>query len=289
MDSHEEYEINIYNPNNRLFKKDDLITIFEKSGVDYSNIAKRIHENKFDLKIFQMAFSHKSYCVNCIKLTDEMREEGKHWNPPLQQQSYERIEFLGDSVVDLIIGEYLYERYPREQEGFLTILRTKLVRNRTIGLIAKYLGLMDFLLISKFTEDRCNGRTNVELGGNVFESFIGACYKNFGYDFCNDFVLGLIENIDIIDISEFICNDDNYKDQLLQKSHILFQGRDPVYKQISAEGLSNNRIFTMGVFLPYTEGQEPILVATSQGRKKKDAEQECAKIALKKLTMDGLL
>lgn len=279
----EEFEYLIYNPNNKAFTKEALIRIFEKSEVDYSNIEERIRKNKFDFTLFQRAFSHKSYCVDSIKCTEQIREEGRTWNPPLQTESYERLEFLGDSVMDLIVGEYLFERYPKEQEGFLTILRTKLVRNRTIGLFAKYLGFMEYVLISKFSEDVSKSRDNIELGGNLFESFIGACYKNFGYGFCQEFVTGLIENIDIIDISDFIGNDDDYKSQLLKRSHILFQGRDPVYREISVEGPTNHCIYTVGVYLPYTEGKEPTLAATSKGRKKKDAEQECAKAALQML------
>lgn len=282
-----EHEINVYNPANRLITREALRSILDRMSLVTPEIERQIRSRDFPLDLFQIAFTHKSYCINNIKITDEIRREGSRWNPPLQQTSYERIEFLGDVVLELVIGEYLYERFPHQREGFLTILKIKLVRNKTIGLFGLHMGLMDWVLISRFLEDKCNSRANIEISGDVFEAFVGACYRAFGLDFCVRLVVGLVENIDVIDVSELIDQDDNYKDQLLRRSHALFQGRDPVYRQISVEGLSNHRIFTMGVWVPIREGQEPELLASFKGRKKIEAEQECAKIALEELKRRG--
>jgi dsRNA-specific ribonuclease len=111
---------------------------------------------------------------------------------------------------------------------------------------------------------------------------VGVTYKLFGFEFCNDFILALIENIDLIDISDLIENDDNYKEQLLKYSHKFFEGRNPVYKQLAMEGQSNHAIFTMCVMVPI-QADKMVIMAKAKGSIKKDAEQESARLALEKI------
>jgi ribonuclease-3 len=280
LEKEKQHERNIYNSSNILLTRDDLFSILDKSGMDYSKIKSNI--SKTDIKEFQIAFNHKSYCKYNIKISDELREESRTWTIPLQEVSNERYEFLGDSVIDLIIANYLFERYPKEKEGFMTKLRTKLVCTKTLAKLSSYLDLTKFIVMSKYVEDICGGRDNPKLLENCFESFVGVTYKLFGFEFCNDFVLAMIENIDLIDIVDFIENDDNYKDQLLRYCHKNFEGRNPVYKQISMEGLSNHAIFTMCVMVPIG-ADNMVLMGQAKGPNKKDAEQESARIALEKL------
>jgi ribonuclease-3 len=275
-----QHERNIYNASNILLTRDDLFSILDKSGMDYSKIKSKISNT--DIKEFQIAFNHKSYCKYNIKISDELREESKMWSIPLQEVSNERYEFLGDSVIDLIIANYLFERYPKEKEGFMTKLRTKLVCTKTLAKLSSYLHLTRFIVMSKYVEDICGGRDNPKLLENCFESFVGVTYKLFGFEFCDDFVLALIENIDLIDFVDLIENDDNYKDQLLRYCHKNFEGRNPVYKQICMEGLSNHAVFTMCVMVPVGV-DNMVQMGQAKGPNKKEAEQESARIALEKL------
>ena len=285
LEKEKQHERNIYNAANILLTREDLFSILDKSSMDYSKIKSKI--SKTDIKEFQIAFNHKSYCKYNIKISDELREESRTWSIPLQEVSNERYEFLGDSVIDLIIANYLFDRYPKEKEGFMTKLRTKLVCTKTLAKLSSYLDLTRFIVMSKYVEDICGGRDNPKLLENCFESFVGVTYKLFGFEFCNDFVLAMIENIDLIDIVDLIENDDNYKDQLLRYCHKNFEGRNPVYKQISMEGLSNHAIFTMCVMVPIEENTM-ILMGQARGPNKKEAEQESARIALDKLKVGDL-
>ncbi len=280
-----QYEKNIHNPNNRMITREDLISILDKTEMDYTKIKSKLKTMNFSE--IQTAFIHKSFCVYNIKVSDELKEESKSWEIPLQKTSNERFEFLGDSVIDLIVAEYLFDRYPKEKEGFMTKLRTKLVRTSTLAKLSSYLRLTDFIIMSKYVEDLCDGRQNPKLLENCFESLVGVLYKNFGFEFCNDFVLALIENVDLIDISDMIENDDNFKDQLMRYCHRTYEGRNAIYKELNVEGLSNQAIFTMGVMVPITS-DKMVMLGMAKGPSKKDAEQEAAKMALNKLMKNDL-
>lgn len=281
------YERNIYNQNNRMISKRDLFSILEDSGMNLEDAKIKNKLKNVDMKEIQTALIHKSFCVYNIKVSDELKEEAKGWQIPLQTTSNERFEFLGDSVIDLIIAEYLFDRYPKEKEGFMTKLRTKLVRTSTLAKLSNHLKLTNFIIMSKYVEDLCDGRQNPKLLENCFESLVGIFYKQFGFKFCNDFILALIENVDLIDISDMIENDDNFKDQLMRYCHRMYEGRNPVYKELKVEGLSNHAIFTMGVMVPIAE-TKMILLGIAKGCSKKDAEQESAKIAMNKLMKGDL-
>jgi ribonuclease-3 len=285
LEREKQHERNIFNSENILMTKGDLFSILDKSRMDYSKIKSKI--STMDISEFQIAFNHKSYCMYNIKISDELKTEAKDWPIPLQKTSNERYEFLGDSVIDLIIANYLFDRYPKEKEGFMTKLRTKLVCTKTLAKLSSYLNLTKYIVMSKYVEDMCEGRDNPKLLENCFESFVGVTYKLFGFGFCNDFMLALIENMDLIDIGDLIENDDNFKDQLLRYCHKNYEGRNPVYKQIAMEGLSNHAIFTMCVMVPISLDKS-LMMGIAKGANKKDAEQESAKIALEKLKRDDL-
>jgi ribonuclease-3 len=280
LEKEKQHERNIYNSENILLTREDLFSILDKSCMDYSKIKSKI--SKTDIKEFQIAFNHKSYCKYNIKISDELREESRTWSIPLQEVSNERYEFLGDSVIDLIVANYLFDRYPKEKEGFMTKIRTKLVCTKTLAKLSSYLRLTRFIVMSKYVEDMCGGRENPKLLENCFESFVGVTYKLFGFEFCNDFMLALIENIDLIDFVDLIENDDNYKDQLLRYCHKNYEGRNPIYKQICVEGQSNHAVFTMCVMVPIGV-DDMVLMGQAKGANKKEAEQESARIALEKL------
>lgn len=263
----------LYNPNNHLISLQDVVEILNACEVNYQ---------PRDLSIYQKSLTHQSYIVvtnknliydilpNCVEL---------------QPESNERLEYLGDSVIGMIISSYLYHRYPKMDEGFLTKLKTKLVRTNALSKYSMIIGLPQHILISKHVEDICNGRNNERILEDTFEAFVGALYEDvyhsdmsnhgLAMQVCADFIVKLME--DNTDFGELIANNDNYKEQLLQLFHKYWVGVHPVYKELSVTGTANKRIFTMGVHHPLTNE----LIGSGTSAKKHTAEQMASQEALK--------
>ena len=130
-----------------------------------------------NLEIYQQAFTHKSYSIsknNADEIVD--KPEGAL---DLQKTDLERIEFLGDSVLGLVIAKYLFERFPQQNEGFLTKLKTKLVNGEALAYFSKELGFGEYILMSRHIEDKCNGRNSTNILEDVLEAFIGALFIDF--------------------------------------------------------------------------------------------------------------
>ncbi len=180
-----------------------------------------------DLGIFQTSFIHKSfkntlnYCeqtdINSSLLINEL-------------EHYERLEFLGDKILDAIITEFLYENYPNKTEGFLTKLKSNLVNKKNLSMLAEVLHLNKFLLISSNEESR-NGRNNKRILEDLFESFVGALHKDQGFDIVKKFVNGVYNTH--VDINKFINSPNNYKDMLLRKFHENQSWDVPKYHSIT--------------------------------------------------------
>ena len=276
-------KVNPFNINNKLITNEEVINLLKRFGVD-----EEIH----DLKIYQQSFIHKSYVKKENNINNQGDEVELAERPEgaleLQEASNERLEYLGDSILGATIASYLYERFPQEEEGFMTRLRTKIVNGEMLGSLALKMGLAPHMVISRHVEDRCNGRTNLRILEDVFESFIGALYLDFnekevkhntmdfysglGFQVCQVFIISIIE--DLIDFSDLILNDYNFKDQLLRYFQQHFQ-QTPKYKQILVEGPPHERFFTMAVLK-----NEDEIVAYGKEKSKKKAEQLASKNAL---------
>jgi ribonuclease-3 len=275
-------KINPYNPNNFLASKEQVEDILKKVGV---NLPVR------NLKLYHLAFTHKSYLKRILqnKMLDVqiVREPNVL---ELQEDSNERLEFLGDQITNSIIVYFLYRTFPTEQEGFLTKLKTNLISTQFYARFARYLGLQRFLVISKHVEEQGNGRNNDKILENVFESFMGALFEDFsnipsvytqklgllsgpGYEVCEKLVVHLLQKL--IDFDDLTQNDTNYKDILLRFYQATFQ-IVPRYVEISSTGPPNNRMFTMGVF-----DKDGNIVGRGIGNSKKKAEQLASQDALK--------
>jgi|UniRef100_A0A6C0J969 ribonuclease III len=278
-------KVNPYNMNNKLITKLEVINLLKQFGVD-----EEIH----DLKIYQQSFIHKSYIKKENNVNNQGEEVELAERPngclELQEGSNERLEYLGDSILGATIASYLFERFPQEDEGFMTRLRTKIVNGEMLGSLAERLELAPHLVISRHVEDRCNGRTNFRILEDVFEAFIGALYLDFnekevkhpkmdfysglGFQVCQVFIISIIE--ELIDFSDLILNDYNFKDQLLRYFQQHFH-QTPKYKQILVEGPPNERYFTMAVLKNDDE-----IIAYGKEKSKKKAEQIASKNALVK-------
>ena len=193
-----------YNNKNYLLENNDLINIFQKHGLENIKIN--------NINLFRTAFVHQSYCT--MKNLDFKNSNSKCPDDclPLQDMSYERLEFLGDSILEMIVSSYLFERYPDQNEGFLSKLRTKIVNGKMLDLANK-LELNKYAIISKQVEES-NGRNNYKIMEDIFEALLGALFidNDNNYDIVYNFDY-ILENY--LDFSDLITTKNNYKDLLI--------------------------------------------------------------------------
>lgn len=252
------FRANPYNFNNKHIQLDDIINIMNKLNINDFNT-----EN---IDKYQKSFIHKSYC----KLTDYSEYE----NPGngcmgLHEESYEIMEFLGDSILGSIVSSYIYRRFHEiynQDEGFLTKLKIRLVCGENLSVLSNDLGFSKFLIISKHIEDNCSGRQNQNILEDVLEAFIGALYLDKGYHKTEEFIINLIEMY--CDFTEIILKDNNYKDQIsryFQQTFNLY----PKYKTEKYEDIFKSTIYN---------GER--VVCIGEGVSKKKAEQDVSKKAL---------
>lgn len=186
-----------------------------------------VHElsNKLGLiinnpNLYQLAFTHKKYA------TDE---------------TYERLEFLGDAVLNFIVCEYLYNRYNDDinvQESFLTDLKIKLVNSDILSWLCQCLDIVPFILqVNNFKF------TNSSINEDVFESLIGAILLDHNFDVCKQFITNILENPDYIDFNDLILNDTNYKKKLFIYFQKKLDGRLPIFHTLYLNPSSNKHKF----------------------------------------------
>jgi len=216
---------NPYNPKNKWISLSQVQTILSNYGVTPIN---------YDL--YKQAFVHRSYCKRLDVKTCPC--------PPncleLQDKSNERLEFLGDGVVECVTKYYLYRRFYREQEGFMTEKKIALVKNEAIGKLAYDMGLHECYILSNHTEEK-KMRTNLKKLGCLFEALIGAIFLDVGFEASRVFLETVFEKH--IDWAELILCDDNYKNILQVKVQKEFK-TTPDYLEISSFD-----VYHMGVYL----------------------------------------
>ena len=225
--------------------------------MDLKNFEKKIGITFKNKSLLQQAFVHRSYI-------NENKDSGLSHN--------ERLEFLGDAVLELVTTEFLYAKFPNKTEGDLTSYRSALVNTTTISHIASELGMNDYLLLSK-GETKDLGRARQYILANTFEAFIGAIYLDQGYESSKKFIAD-----NLFPIVDKVVNDNLWRDakSLLQEKAQELLNVTPSYKTISEVGPDHNKVFTIGLYF----GEE--LVSEGKGHSKQEAEQEAAKKALEK-------
>ena len=223
--------------------------------MDFNNFEEKIGITFNDHSLLKQAFTHRSYI-------NENRASGLAHN--------ERLEYLGDAVLELVITDFLYKEYPSEDEGVLTSYRSALVNATTCSDIALKLSVNEFLLLSK-GESKDTGRARQYILANALEAIIGAIYLDQGYDTSKAFIeknfIPLIEKIK----AEGLHIDAK---SLFQEKAQEFDSHTPSYKTVKEVGPDHDKKFTVAVYV----GQEK--VAEGTGASKQDAEQEAAKNAL---------
>ncbi|MBX4198701.1 ribonuclease III [Candidatus Parcubacteria bacterium] len=224
--------------------------------MDLSKFESVIGVNFKDKGLLRQAFTHRSYM-------NENRGTGLGHN--------ERLEFLGDAVLELVITDFLYKTYSQMDEGEMTSLRSALVNADTCAEVAQSLGVNDFLLLSK-GESKDSGRARAYILANTLEAIIGAIYLDHDYDTAKEFIYKNITSLaeGIIERGSHI----DAKSQFQAKAQEE-EGFTPMYRTIDESGPDHDKHFKVAVHVgerKYGEGE---------GKSKQDAEQAAARNALK--------
>ena len=225
----------------------NLTTLEDKIGYRFKNV-----------DLLKEALAHRSYL-----------NENPKWHLPHN----ERLEFLGDAVLELIVTENLFEKFPKEAEGKLTTLRAALGNYQMLAQISKKIQLEKFLMMSR-GEAKDTGRAREVILANAMEAIFGALYLDGGYDKTKE----LVDKIVFPEISD-ILEKELYRDpkSALQERSQADKKVTPVYKLLSERGPDHKKLFIVGVYLNNEE------IARGEGLSKQDAEIEAAKKALENL------
>ena len=220
---------------------------------DFEKKTKIVFKNKDLLK---QAFIHRSYINE---------------NTGSLISHNERLEFLGDAVLELIVTDFLYKKYPNYTEGELTAIRSALVNAIIISEVALKEGMNDFLLLSK-GEAKDNGKARQYILANTYEAYVGALYLDRGYDIVDKFV-----KTTLLPHTEEIVSKKLWRDakSLVQEKAQEFVQVTPLYKVLHESGPDHDKHFTVGIYFGLN------LIAEGKGKSKQEAEQKAAETALK--------
>ena len=211
-----------------MFHEDDIVMVNNEPTFNpYNSINKQISLNEVQtilmtygittppkkLELYQRAFVHSSYCIRQVHTKVKIASCPSDCLP-LYSKSNERLEFLGDGILEGITKYYLYRRFFKENEGFMTEKKIALVKNEAIGKLAQDMGLPDWYILSKHSEEK-KTRQNLKKLGCLFEAFLGALFLDFDFVTAQRFIETIFEKH--IDWAELILCDDNYKNILQVK------------------------------------------------------------------------
>ena len=298
----------VLNEKNTRITKKYIEEVFRNYGIDYE-----VH----DISIYYASMTHPSYTnkdyreiknlkailmgINFLKNEDliPISSEQKHMAVPLGETSYERLEFLGDSILRQIISDYLFIRYKDMDEGDLTKLRSQIENGSSLAEMARKIGLPKYMLIPRNLEATGAREKNNKFQCDIFEAFIAAVYydslkikykdigvhyelmnkdRGIGYSSCFKFVTSLIE--DEIDLTMLLETETNHKDELLQQYHRLGWG-DPKYGVM--ETIVDSNKMGKKYFKMYVRDNEGNIIGSGVGSSKQKGEKIAAKKALQYL------
>lgn len=224
-----------------------------------SKLENKINYQFKDKNLLNNAFVHKSY-------TNE--------NTSLRGKSNERLEFLGDAVLELVYTKIIYSKFKHQDEGYLTKLRANLVCEQSFSELADKLELPLYLLLGK-GEESTSGRDKPSIKADLFEAFIGALYQEAGFDFIYDFIKDKIalKLDEVMNNRNFITDYKSYLQELIHKKKNV----NCIYILKDEKGPSHDKEFFVEVFV------EDRKIGSGIGKNKKQAQQMAAKDALEKL------
>ncbi len=225
--------------------------------IDFSSFEKQTKISFKDKNLLTQAFVHRSYINE---------------NPSTGLSHNERLEFLGDAVLELVVTDYLYKKYPGSPEGELTAYRSSLVNANIIGEVAEAVGMNNYLLLSK-GESKDTGKARLYILANTYEAFVGAVYLDQGYDCAGEFIAEtLFGKLDEI-VSKKLWRDAK---SLVQEKAQEYERVTPAYTVLSESGPDHNKHFTVGIYFGTKK------IAEGKGKSKQEAEQKAAQEALVK-------
>jgi ribonuclease III len=224
--------------------------------VQFADFEKKIKVDFKSKDLLKQAFIHRSY----------INENGSS-----QLAHNERLEFLGDAVLELSVTDFLYKKYPSHTEGELTALRSALVNAVIISSVAESIGMNDYLLLSK-GEAKDRGKARQYILANTYEAIIGAIYMDQGYAAADKFIIETL-----LPKTEEIVNKKLWRDakSLVQEKAQEFVQCTPMYKVLQESGPDHDKHFTVGIY--FNKDQ----IALGKGKSKQEAEQAAALAALK--------
>lgn len=224
--------------------------------INFSDFEKKTKIVFKDKNLLKQAFVHRSYINE---------------NPAVGLAHNERLEFLGDAVLELIVTDFLYKKYPNYTEGELTALRSALVNAVIISEVATNIGMNNYLLLSR-GEAKDNGKARQYILANTYEAYIGAMYLDQGLKVADEFV-----HKSLLPKTEEIVNKKLWRDakSLVQEKAQEFVNVTPAYKVLQESGPDHDKHFTVGIFFGAN------LIAEGKGKSKQEAEQKAAEAALK--------
>ncbi len=223
--------------------------------IDLTALQAILGVNFKDTDLLLSAITHRSYL-------NEHRDATWEHN--------ERLEFLGDAVLELVVTDFLFSTYSDKPEGELTAIRAALVNTISLSVASEQLGVNQYLLMSK-GEAKDEGRARQYILANVFEACIGAIYLDQGYDTARDFIAQRLFSQTEEIIKQRLWQDAKSRFQELAQEHASIT---PTYETVSQEGPDHDRVFTIGVYLKREK------VAEGIGRSKQEAEQQAAHSAI---------
>lgn len=224
--------------------------------INFSDFEKKVGISFKNKNLLKQAFIHRSYI-------NENNGTGLSHN--------ERLEFLGDAVLELVVTDFLYNKYPKHNEGELTAFRSALVNAIIISEIASKIGMNEYLLLSK-GESKDTGKARQYILANTYEALVGSIYLDRGYDVANKFITETL-----LPQTEEIVSKKLWRDakSLVQEKAQEFVNFTPQYKVLNEVGPDHDKHFTVGIYFG------PDLIAEGKGKSKQEAEQKAAENALK--------
>ncbi len=229
----------------------------KNTKIDFQSLAEKLNVTFSDIALLRTACTHRSYL-------NENKGGGMEHN--------ERLEFLGDAVLELVVTSFLFRKYPSKAEGELTAFRSAIVNTVSLSKVGEKIGLNDYMLLSK-GETKDTGRARGIIVANAVEAVIGAIYMDGGYNPAANFISEHI--LETIDIDEIVKNRTwiDAKSRFQEKAQEKV-GLTPSYKTLKEVGPDHDKQFTLGVFLG------DVQIASGTGLSKQEAEQKAAAKAL---------
>ena len=215
--------------------------------------------------VLGVTFSDMQYLLSAVTHRSFLNE-----NRDAAQSHNERLEFLGDAVLELVVTDFLFKTYPDKQEGELTAIRAALVNTNTLSLTATRIGINEYLLLSK-GESKDIGRARQYILANTFESIVGAIYLDRGYELAREFAAREPSPLTQNNVDKGPWQDPKSR---FQERAQEVSGITPSYQTLKEQGPDHDRTFTVGVFL----GSQ--CIAQGEGRAKQEAEQKAAENGL---------